>query len=118
MDFKKHKGNSGSVIEVTAKGIILSSVQDALDIMANVDYQLNCRKIILHKENISENFFDLKTRIAGEILQKFSTYNVRLGIVGDFTHYQSKSLRDFIYECNNNKKIMFLPNVQSVLDNI
>jgi hypothetical protein len=32
----------------------------------------------------------LKTGLAGEILQKFSTYNMRLGIVGDFSAYTSK----------------------------
>ncbi|MCK7528774.1 MAG: DUF4180 domain-containing protein [Ignavibacteriales bacterium] len=36
------------------------------------------------------DFFDLKTGIAGEILQKFSTYNVRLAILGDFQNIKAE----------------------------
>lgn len=32
-------------------------------------------------------FFDLKTKLAGKIFQKKSTYSVRLIIVDDFTHF-------------------------------
>ena len=41
--------------------------------------------------------------MAGEILQKFSNYRVRLAIVGDFTPYSSKSIKDFIYESNKKR---------------
>jgi hypothetical protein len=50
----------------------------------------------------------LKSGIAGEILQKFSTYNFRLAIVGTFSEVQSKSLRDFIYESNKYGRINFV----------
>jgi hypothetical protein len=53
-------------------------------------------------------FFDIKSGIAGEILQKFSTYRIRLAIVGDFSKYTSKSLNDFIFESNNGRHINFV----------
>lgn len=53
-------------------------------------------------------FFDLKSGIAGDILQKFSTYRVRLAIVGDFSKYRSKSLNDFVYESNKGRHINFV----------
>ncbi|WP_083996437.1 DUF4180 domain-containing protein [Desulfosporosinus acididurans] len=56
---------------------------------------------------IFEDFFDLKTKLAGEILQKFVNYHVRIAIVGDFSGYKSKSLKDFIYESNNGKDVFF-----------
>jgi hypothetical protein len=46
--------------------------------------------------------------MAGEILQKFSNYRVKLAIVGDFSKYSSKSLADFIYESNKGKHINFV----------
>ena len=41
--------------------------------------------MIIHEKNITPEFFDLKNRMAGEILQKFSNYRIRLAIVGDRT---------------------------------
>lgn len=95
------------VAEVTGDGIIVSNTQDALDIMANCVYQ-GCSHFILYEENLNPDFFDLKTRLAGEILQKFSNYRCRLSIVGNFDKYSSKSLRDFIFESNKGKQIGFV----------
>jgi len=50
----------------------------------------------------------LKTGIAGEVLQKFATYRVRLVIFGDWHTYNSNSLRDFIYESNKGKHVNFV----------
>jgi polyphosphate kinase 2 (PPK2 family) len=63
---------------------------------------------IIHEKNITPDFFDLKSGIAGEILQKFSTYLVRLAIVGDFVKYTSNSLNDFIFESNKGRHISFV----------
>ncbi len=57
---------------------------------------------------MTADFFDLKSGIAGEILQKFSNYLVRLAIVGDFSKYANKSLKDFIFESNKGGQINFV----------
>ena len=92
---------------IVSDKIVFATTQGALDIMANCSYQgADC--IIIREHNLSPDFFDLKTRIAGEILQKFSNYNCRLAIVGDFSKYESKALRDFIYESNKVGRINFV----------
>lgn len=88
--------------------LLITDVQSALDLMATVRYEADSNRIILHKRAICEEFFDLKTRLAGEILQKFVNYQTKIAIVGDFSTYSSKSLRDFIYECNNGTDIFFV----------
>jgi hypothetical protein len=60
-------------------------------------------KVIIYRKNIVSDSFDLKTKMTGEILQKFSNYRVRLVIIGDFENVARKSLRDFIYESNNGR---------------
>lgn len=52
--------------------------------------------------------YKLKNVIAGEILKKFSTYSIQLAIIGDFSKYKSKSLRDFILESNKYGRINFV----------
>lgn len=105
------------IAEIISDKIEISNVQDALDLMTNCDYQ-GARNIVINKKNITPDFFDLKTGIAGEILQKFSDYDVKLAIVGDFSEYSSTSLRDFIYESNNSGRISFVNSVDEAKEKI
>jgi len=98
--------NTG-IIEVIADGIVINNLEDGTDLIGNIYYQ-GYEKIIICKDNIAPDFFDLKTKLAGEILQKFSNYRVRLVILGDFSKVESKSLQDFIRESNKGKLVNFL----------
>ena len=99
MEIKIHQQNGFNIAEVLSDKIIIETVQDSLDLMADADYR-SARKIIIHQKNIHPDFFKLRTGLAGEILQKYVNYRVQLAIIGDFSKYQSKPLHDFIGECN------------------
>ena len=99
--------NGIRIAEMVSEEIEIKDAQDAVDIMMNCIYQ-GADSIIIMKQNLSPDFFDLKNGLAGEILQKFSSYNARLAIVGDFENISSKSLRDFIYESNKIARINFV----------
>lgn len=73
-----------------------------------MNYEHNCHKVAINKEAVAENFFKLSTGFAGEIVQKFVTYNCALAIIGDFSCYTSKPLQDYIYECNKGKHLFFV----------
>lgn len=109
MEITIEQKGASKVAVVSGDGVIISDAQSALDLMATVRYEYECNKIIIRKANISEEFFDLKNGIAGEILQKYTNYRMKIAIVGDFSVYDSKSLKDFIYECNKGNEILFLP---------
>ena len=79
--------NNEKIAIIETKNIVMNDVDSAVDILGNCNYQ-GALKIVINKENIKPEFFDLKTRIAGEILQKFSNYRMQLAIVGDFTEYR------------------------------
>jgi hypothetical protein len=68
------------------------------------------------RDLITPYFFDLKTKIAGEILQKFSNYRIGLAIVGDFSKYESKSMKDFIFESNKTKHVNFVEMLEDALN--
>lgn len=109
-----HNIDNTKVAEIITDKIILKSTEDGLDLLGNLSYQ-GFDKIIIHKENIIPDFFDLKTRIAGDILQKFVQYQMPLIIVGDFSEYNSKSLSAFIFECNKGKHINFIRDLSDIL---
>jgi hypothetical protein len=102
------------VAELERGTIIISSSSDILDIMGNIGYE-NCSRIIIHAESFSGEFFDLRTGVAGDILQKFSNYRMRLSIVGDFSCLTSRSWRDFIRESNRGRTVNFHPTIDEAL---
>lgn len=97
------------------KDTMITGVQHILDLLASAQYHYNCAGILVYKESLGDSFFDLKTGYAGEVLQKFSNYKMKIAIIGDFSEYQSKSLHDFIYECNHGSCIFFKDTVEDGL---
>ncbi len=108
--------NNVDIAVINSKDILIKDLQSALDLIATIGFETGCSRIVINRSAICEEFFDLKTRLAGEILQKFINYNIKLAIVGDFSVYSSKSLRDFIYESNKGKDIFFLQTEQKAID--
>lgn len=114
MNIRVHQHHETTIAEVISDQVLIHTPGDGLQLMVDLYYQ-GFGEMILHEQNITGEFFDLKTGIAGEILQKFATYRVRLVIIGDFARYDSKSLRDFILESNKGKQINFLPSVEEAV---
>lgn len=103
--------NNIKIAKIISHELIINLLQDAIDIIAEAYYnESDC--IIVYEQNLSPDFFDLKTGLAGEILQKFSNYRLRLAIIGDFTKYKSKSFQNFILESNKYKLINFVENLE------
>jgi hypothetical protein len=110
--------NGSELVEIISDEILIKDTQDALDLMANVRYQHGLNKLIMKEKNFVAAFFDLKTGIAGEILQKFSNYDAYLAIIGDFSNYASKSLKDFIYESNKYGRINFVNSLEEAVEKL
>ena len=104
MEIKKVVIDGINIAVIRNDKVLISDVQSALDTMATVQYEVDAKHIIIHKSLISEDFFDLK-HVLRVISSKFIDYKVKFAIVGDFSMYTSKSLKDFIYECNKGKDI-------------
>lgn len=117
MNFIFHELKGEKIAELPSEDIKISGVQDAIDLLGNADY-LGASGIIVYKENLAEEFFDLSSGIAGDILQKFSNYRKRLAIVGDFSNITSKSLKDFIFESNKVGRILFVYSLSEALQKI
>ena len=117
MRIETHRIGQAKVAEIQAEGLVLTSVEDGLSLLGDLYYQ-GFDKIILHEENIVPEFFDLKTKLAGEVLQKFVQYRMLLALVGDFSKCTSKSLRDFIYECNQGRQVNFVQELSSALKDL
>ena len=106
--------NGQSIAEFSAQGVVLSTTQQFLQMIMDS----SAEGIIVHQENIDELFFDLRSGLAGEMLQKVVNYRLRLAIVGDFSIYESKSLKAFIFESNRSNTIVFVNTVEEALSRL
>ena len=95
--------------------VLITDGPSAMDLLATARYETGCSALVLHKEQLDESFFRLSTGLAGEVLQKFVNYQMKLAIVGDFSGYTSKPLRDFIRESNEGRQICFQPDEGAAL---
>jgi len=103
------------IAELTDEKFIISQPQDILDLIGDsVSY--NCNRLMIREKNLHADFFRLHTGLAGEILQKFSNYNFKLTVIGDFSKYKNKSLQDFIRESNKGRSIFFVNTREDALN--
>ncbi len=110
-----HNTHSQQAIAEVVKGtLVIESASDILDILGDVSFS-GSSAVIIYSDSFSHEFYDLRSGVAGEILQKFSNYRMKLAIVGDFSHLTGKSWRDFIRESNRGMAVSFLPTLEDAL---
>jgi hypothetical protein len=112
-----HEFSGRQIAEIQSDGIIIRTWRDIVEIIS----QMLSRKVdalVLHEKNLAPEFFQLKTGIAGEILQKLAISRIKVAFVGDFDSYKSKSLKAFIAESNLGDQVNFSANLQSAIGSI
>ena len=107
--------NGVRVFEVPAQGPELRTGRDAVDIMSAASGQ-RAALILIPVQRFGDDFFDLRTQIAGEIAQKFSMYGARVAMLGDIRQRiaQSKSLAAFVFEANRGDRLWFVRSLEEL----
>jgi len=109
--FEQH----GEVVALRPPAGSIASPQDALDLMMKVHYDTGSRSMALPASALDPAFFDLKSGLAGEILQKAVNYRIRLAIWGDYTRYVSQALTAFMAESNRGQQVAFVADEQEAI---
>jgi len=60
----------------------------------------NTNKLILHVENFTSDFYNLRTGVPGEILQKFSPYRIKVAAVLSPELVNQGRFREMVLEAN------------------
>lgn len=108
MQLTKIEKNGIACAVVNSNEIVITDAQSALDVLMSAKYDIGTKNIVVDKKLITEDFFILSKGLAGEILQKYVNYGGRIAIYGDYSHYTSKPLKDFIYESNKGRDVFFV----------
>lgn len=109
------QGTGPGIAVVTGEEKVVTDPQSALDLAMTVKHQGGAEAIAIDKGLICEEFFILSTGLAGEVLQKFINYHIRMAVWGDYSRYTSNPLRDFIYESNQGKDFFFVETREEAL---
>ncbi len=90
-------------------GAPICDEQSAVDLMATLWGQ-DVQWLALPVARLSEDFFRLRTRVAGAVVQKLQQYGFRVAVIGDISEYvaASAALRDFVYESNRGRQLWFV----------
>ncbi|MFG1913934.1 DUF4180 domain-containing protein [Micromonospora sp. NPDC048898] len=99
-------------------GPTVATEQDALDLIGAAF--LGARVVAVPANRLDERFFSLGTRFAGDVMQKFVNYQVRLVVVGDISAQLegSSALRALVHESNRADHIWFVPDLDTLDDRL
>ena len=97
------------------QGPAIASERDATDILGET-FSTGARLVVIPTARLAPAFLDLKTRLAGEILQKFVNYDRQVAILGDISDAVagSNALRDFVRESNGGRTVWFAPDLAAL----
>ncbi|WP_373324875.1 DUF4180 domain-containing protein [Actinocatenispora rupis] len=92
----------------------IATTNDALDLIGAAF--LGAEVVAVPADRLSDDFFALGTRFAGEVMQKFVNYRLRLAVVGDISRQlaDSAALRALVHESNRADHVWFVPDLATL----
>ncbi|BFH69844.1 PadR family transcriptional regulator [Paenibacillus dendritiformis] len=103
MNYKIVENGTKKYIELISGPTPISTEQDAVDLVAL------CREhdldfLMLHGEALSEDFFNLRTGVAGRMMQKFITYSVKTAVVIPDPSVNKGRFKEMVTESNRSNQ--------------
>lgn len=80
MNYKIIEKDNKKYIEVISSTQPMSTENDALDLVA-LSSEYDTGLLMIHYDALSEDFFNLKTKAAGNMIQKFVNYSIKVVVV-------------------------------------
>ncbi len=103
------------VVETIPGSGVLADEAGALDLVAACG-EHRAERLLLHTENLSDAFFDLKTGLAGAALLKFSNYWLRVAAVVPAGRIGQGRFAEFAAETNTGRQFRIFSQRQAALD--
>lgn len=111
MNYRVVNKNDSKYIEFVSDSRKLSSEKDVLDYIS-ICMENDIYKIMLHSDALSEEFFNLKTGLAGMALQKFINYHVKVAVIIEETQKLNDRFKEMIMEANKGNNFRTFGNAE------
>ncbi len=101
------------VLLLAAEGPKLRTARDATDVLSEAFAQ-SASWIAIPISRLDDDFFRLRTGVAGELVSKLVGYAMKTAFLGDISQYlaNSESFRDFVREANRGRDFWFLAHLE------
>jgi len=98
-----------AVLLALGEGALLDGDRAASDLIGDA-LGGGARAVGIAVERLPPAFLNLRTRLAGEMIQKFVNYGLKVAFVGDISEAVagSDALRDFVRESNRGRHVWFV----------
>ncbi len=87
----------------------LAGEREALDLVAAC-VEKGSNRLMLHAESLTEDFYRLRTRLAGDILQKFINYHIRVAAILPLDLVNQGRFREMVLEANRGNQFRVFQN--------
>lgn len=103
------------LLRLPAEGPLIRAEADADQILGEA-WGREADLTLIPVERLGPEFFRLETGLAGLVLQKFTTYRLRVVILGDLSAWtaESKALSAFVAESNRGEQVWFSPSQEDL----
>ncbi len=98
MSYSIIENNNLKYIYLDSGGAVIKSEHDALDLITYC-FEAETNLLLIDGERFSEDFYRLKTGLAGAVLQKLAQYNIKTAVIFENTNIKGK-FADFMIESN------------------
>jgi hypothetical protein len=97
------------VLEYSEHSAMIQTPQDATHLIGEA-LAAKADWVYMPSTCLSDAFFQLRSGLAGEVLQKFANYQISLAVVGDVAPQSAASaaLGDFVREANRGRQLWFI----------
>lgn len=105
--------SAARILELPSEGKKLRTGRDASDVISGV-YSQSPEWLAIPIARLDEDFFRLRTGVAGEIVSKLVGFRMRVAFVGDISQHiaNSDSFRDFVREANRGRDFWFVASLE------
>lgn len=98
--------NDVAYIDLTGSGFSIQREGELNDLLG-MCYTHNCNVLLLDVDNLSDDFFNLRTGLAGAAMQKFANYRVRVAVLLPVNAHHNERFKELMYEMNQSNHIRF-----------
>jgi len=109
MDSTLKSLNGMSFIDLTGSQSIIKREGDLNDLLS-LCYYHHSNFFLLDEKNLSADFFNLRSGLAGAAMQKFANYKVRVAILLPKNADKSERFKELMYEMSRSNDFRFYDN--------
>lgn len=107
--------NNISYAECTTEQKIITHEQEAVELIGLCGYH-HTNNLLIYAHNIDERFFEIKSTLAGNVLQKFMNYSMKVGLVIHDNLSGNKRFSEMMLETNKGSHFRIFKDKQKAVD--